>query len=64
MSRAIGSETQRPIAVVIVAGTVSACVLTLVVLPVMYRLFVRMEERLGVIRVAARRRARPRSRAA
>lgn len=38
MSRGIGSETQRPIAVVIVAGTVSACLLTLVVLPVSYRL--------------------------
>ena len=50
MSHAIGSETQRPIAVVIVAGTVSACLLTLVVLPVVYRLFVRMEERLGIVR--------------
>lgn len=41
MSRAIGSETQRPIAVVIVGGTLSACVLTLVVLPAMYRVFAR-----------------------
>ena len=38
LSHGIGSETQRPIAVVIVAGTVSACLLTLVVLPVSYRL--------------------------
>jgi cobalt-zinc-cadmium resistance protein CzcA len=37
MSRAMGAETQRPIAVVIVGGTVSAAILTLVVLPVMYR---------------------------
>lgn len=36
LSRAIGSETQRPIAVVVVAGTISAALLTLVVLPVTY----------------------------
>ena len=37
LSRGIGSETQRPLAVVIVFGTLSACVLTLVLLPVMYQ---------------------------
>jgi heavy metal efflux system protein len=37
LSKAIGSETQRPLAVVIVAGTVSACLLTLLVLPVMFQ---------------------------
>lgn len=36
MSHAIGSETQRPIAVVVVGGTISAAVLTLIVLPVTY----------------------------
>jgi heavy metal efflux system protein len=36
LSHAIGSETQRPIAVVVVAGTVSAALVTLVVLPVAY----------------------------
>jgi cobalt-zinc-cadmium resistance protein CzcA len=46
MSHAIGSETQRPIAVVIVFGTMSACLLTLVVLPVMYRLWARASRRL------------------
>lgn len=50
MSRGIGSETQRPIAVVIVAGTMSACLLTLVVLPVSYRLMARAQERLGARR--------------
>src|SRR5215470_3620198 len=35
-SHAIGSETQRPIAVVVVAGTLSAAALTLLVLPVSY----------------------------
>jgi len=34
MSHAIGSETQRPIAVVVVGGTISAAILTLLVLPV------------------------------
>jgi cobalt-zinc-cadmium resistance protein CzcA len=36
MSHAIGSETQRPIAMVVVSGTISAALLTLVVLPVSY----------------------------
>ncbi len=36
LSHAIGSETQRPIAVVVVAGTVSAALVTLIVLPVVY----------------------------
>jgi cobalt-zinc-cadmium resistance protein CzcA len=36
MSHAIGSETQRPIAVVVVGGTISAAALTLIVLPVTY----------------------------
>ena len=34
LSHAIGSETQRPIAVVVVGGTISAAILTLLVLPV------------------------------
>jgi len=33
---AIGSETQRPIAVVVVGGTISSALLTLIVLPVSY----------------------------
>jgi len=45
LSRGIGSETQRPLAVVIVGGTLSACALTLVVLPVMYQQLVRVTER-------------------
>lgn len=36
MSRAMGSETQRPLAVVIVFGTLSACALTLVLLPIFF----------------------------
>ena len=34
--RAIGSETQRPLAVVIIGGLVSATLLTLLVLPSLY----------------------------
>jgi heavy metal efflux system protein len=45
LSRGIGSETQRPLAVVIVAGTLSACALTLLLLPVMYRIWERVLER-------------------
>jgi cobalt-zinc-cadmium resistance protein CzcA len=36
LSHAIGSETQRPIAVVVVGGTISAAILTLIVLPVSF----------------------------
>jgi cobalt-zinc-cadmium resistance protein CzcA len=36
-SRAMGAEMQRPMAVVIVGGTISAALLTLIVLPVAYR---------------------------
>lgn len=39
LSTEIGSETQRPLAVVIIGGLVSATVLTLLVLPVLYRVF-------------------------
>ena len=46
LSRAMGAETQRPIAVVIVGGTVSAALLTLVVLPVMYQVSVRLTKQL------------------
>jgi cobalt-zinc-cadmium resistance protein CzcA len=44
LSHAMGSETQRPLAVVIVFGTLSACALTLVLLPVMYREYARRFE--------------------
>jgi cobalt-zinc-cadmium resistance protein CzcA len=53
MSHAIGSETQRPIAVVVVAGTLSAAALTLIILPVTYYWAARIRERL------ARRSLRP-----
>jgi len=49
MSHAIGSETQRPIAVVVVGGTLSSALLTLVVLPVTYYWA-------GALRAAIRRR--------
>jgi len=45
LSHAIGSETQRPIAVVVVAGTVSAAAVTLVVLPVVYAALCRSRAR-------------------
>ncbi|HEX5656984.1 MAG TPA: CusA/CzcA family heavy metal efflux RND transporter [Polyangiales bacterium] len=45
MSKAMGAETQRPIAVVIVGGTVSAALLTLYVLPTVYRAAYALRER-------------------
>lgn len=37
LSHAIGSETQRPLAVVVIGGLISATLLTLFVLPTLYR---------------------------
>ncbi len=39
LSHGIGSETQRPLAIVIIGGLVSATLLTLVVLPILYPWF-------------------------
>jgi cobalt-zinc-cadmium resistance protein CzcA len=39
LSRGIGSETQRPFAVVIVGGMVSATLFTLVLLPLLFPIF-------------------------
>ncbi len=39
LSHGIGSETQKPLAIVIIGGLVSATLLTLIVLPVLYLLF-------------------------
>ena len=39
LSHAAGSETQRPLAVVVIGGLVSATALTLLVLPVLYAAF-------------------------
>jgi cobalt-zinc-cadmium resistance protein CzcA len=44
LSRGIGSETQKPLAVVIIGGLLSATLLTLFVLPVVYLLFAGREE--------------------
>jgi cobalt-zinc-cadmium resistance protein CzcA len=47
LSRAIGSETQRPLAVVVVFGTVSAFALTLLLLPVAAYWTLRLRERIA-----------------
>src|SRR5437016_8679966 len=39
LSHGIGSETQRPLAIVIIGGLISATLLTLIVLPTLYLLF-------------------------
>jgi cobalt-zinc-cadmium resistance protein CzcA len=39
LSTEIGSETQRPLAVVVIGGLVSATILTVLVLPVLYAIF-------------------------
>ena len=44
LSHAVGGETQRPFAVVIIGGLVTATMLTLFILPVIYEVFEREEE--------------------
>jgi cobalt-zinc-cadmium resistance protein CzcA len=39
LSHAIGAETQRPLAIVVIGGLISATLLTLFVLPTLYKLF-------------------------
>ncbi len=45
LSHAIGAETQRPLAVVVIGGLVSATLLTLIVLPTLYCVFFGKEQR-------------------
>jgi cobalt-zinc-cadmium resistance protein CzcA len=58
LSHAIGSETQRPIAVVVVGGTISAALLTLIVLPVTYYYACLVRQRITARREAALQGAR------
>ena len=44
LSHGIGSETQRPLAIVIIGGLVSATLLTLMLLPTLYLVVERREE--------------------
>jgi cobalt-zinc-cadmium resistance protein CzcA len=45
LSRGIGAETQRPLAVVVIGGLVSATLLVLYVLPVLYVMLAGMGQR-------------------
>jgi hypothetical protein len=47
LSRGMGAETQRPLAVVVIGGLVSATALTLLVLPVLYALLLPEQEEKG-----------------
>jgi len=48
LSTGIGAETQKPLAVVVIGGLVSATLLVLFVLPVIYVMLYRREERTTV----------------
>ena len=39
ISTGVGTEVQRPLATVVIGGVISSTVLTLLVLPVLYRVF-------------------------
>jgi cobalt-zinc-cadmium resistance protein CzcA len=45
LAHGTGAEVQRPLATVVIGGIVSSTLLTLVVLPALYRLVHRSEER-------------------
>ena len=44
LSHGIGSEVQRPLAIVVIGGLVSSTLLTLIVLPVLYQWFDRPDK--------------------
>ena len=48
LNAGIGSEVQRPLATVVIGGVISSTVLTLLVLPALYRLVHYREERAAV----------------
>jgi cobalt-zinc-cadmium resistance protein CzcA len=54
LSHAIGSETQKPLAVVVIGGLISATLLTLIVLPTLYLIFDEWGARRARSRAAAR----------
>lgn len=60
LSTGIGSETQKPLAVVVIGGLISATLLTLIVLPTLYVMFERRYYR-GHGRQAAARGTQPTS---
>jgi len=39
LSTGIGSETQKPLAIVVIGGLVTSTILTLLILPVIYAIF-------------------------
>lgn len=50
ISTGIGSETQKPLAIVVIGGLLTATVLTLLVFPIIYRLFYRQKKALAADR--------------
>ena len=53
VSRGMGSETQKPLAVVIVFGTLTAFALTMVLLPVLYRAYASVFEKVTLVEAPA-----------
>ncbi len=53
LSSGIGSETQKPLAVVVIGGLVTATVLTLLILPVIYLIFVKKVEKKSKTKISA-----------
>jgi cobalt-zinc-cadmium resistance protein CzcA len=47
VSTGIGSETQKPLAIVVIGGLITATILTLLILPVIYIIFYKTPERIA-----------------
>ena len=52
-STSAGAEVQRPLATVVIGGIISSTLLTLVVLPVLYRTFIKQDPAQALIEAAA-----------
>lgn len=48
VSTGIGSETQKPLAIVVIGGLITATVLTLLIFPIIYRMFNQKQRALAV----------------
>ncbi|RYF69799.1 MAG: hypothetical protein EOO39_16930, partial [Cytophagaceae bacterium] len=48
VSTGIGSETQKPLAIVVIGGLITATILTLLIFPIIYRIFNRKHHALTI----------------
>jgi len=47
LSTGIGSETQKPLAIVVIGGIISATILTLLIFPLIFKIFYKNDKKLA-----------------